>query len=107
MANFQTMCIITRKPQRPDLGIPKSILLIIKRNLRSVFIIMKFLTVLCFFGIISYAEAISCHICSGLTECAESETESETDCSDVKSTNEENGIFEQDAHMCRIDWQRK
>ena len=64
---------------------------------------MMCLTVICFLALISYAKAISCHVCSG--DCGP-ETISVAKCSDVQATNEENGIFQEAAHMCRIDWQR-
>ena len=64
---------------------------------------MMCLTVICFLALISYAKAISCHVCSG--DCGP-ETISVANCSDVQATNEENGIFQEGAHMCRIDWQR-
>ena len=67
---------------------------------------MKFLTVICFLALISYTEAISCHVCSGASGDCGPKSISVANCSDVQATNEENGIFQEGAHMCRIDWQR-
>ena len=63
---------------------------------------MKFLTFLYFLAGISSTYGIFCHICTGTEECKEDNIPV-GNCSDIK----EDGDYQEEAHMCKIDWSGK